>query len=181
MSEYSEVYHKQTISEGANENEIEIDVEYVYLTIPKDYVCVYHKLLNYLADFGEQAIKDCEATCKAPNMYVIQCWNMFQSALACHTLGQDDKANLFINYINAQLDNIYKGTNKEIYCGGGVLPITDDGKLFARVSCEQNEVKFYVDGETGMLYQKYLKDKELDKVYEISEVDDSDQLVEIEN
>ncbi len=152
--------------ERKNDGEVEINVEYVYLTIPRDYVCTYHKLLVYLADFGEAAIKDCQAACKGSNLYIIQCWNMFQSALACYTLGLFDKADLFIKYINAQLDNIYKNTDKEVYCGGSYLPISEDGHLKARVSCDNvGQARFFVDPDTGHMYQESIKDKDVGRVY----------------
>ena len=42
----------------------EIKPEVVYLTIPTKWVCVYHKLLSYLADFGKMMIDDCNAGCR---------------------------------------------------------------------------------------------------------------------
>ena len=136
---------------------VEITPEYAYLTIPREYVCIYHKLLVYLADFGKALLDDCSASCKGNNKTVIDCWNMFQSAIACKSLGRDEEAKLFIDYIDKQLTNIYKGTDKEKWAGTMYMPITPDGKLKAVVSCSP-EVQFYVDGETGELYQKYLED-----------------------
>lgn len=143
-----------TNSENSINQESDIDIEYVYLTIPQEYICIYHKLLVCLSDFGENAIKDCKAACEGTNLYVIQCWNMFQSALACRALGLLDKAELFIKYIKAQLDLIYKGTDSKQYCGTGIMPITEDGKLMAQVSCFDNRVEFYIDEETGRLYEE---------------------------
>ena len=77
-----------------NENNIEITPEYVYLTIPREYVCTYHKLLIYLSDFGKALLDDCSSSCKGDNKTVIDCWNMFQSALACKALGKDKEAEL---------------------------------------------------------------------------------------
>lgn len=177
-TQYKKVYIKNDyVPEEKNDDEIEINVEYVYLTIPQEYVCIYHKLLVYLADFGEAAIKDCKAACEGTNLYIIQCWNMFQSALACYHLGLLDKAELFIKYIKAQLDLIYKGTDKEVYCDSGVMPINEDGKIRARVSCLNDTVRFYVDAETGKLYEKYLAEKELSTVYSI----ENNHLIETNN
>lgn len=158
-------YTPETVETG----EVEVDADVVYLTIPKQYVCVYHKLLVYLADFGENVIKDCKAMCNNNNLYIIQCWNMFQSAIACYTLGLLDKADLFIDYIEAQLDLLYKGTDKEVYCGGSSLPITEDGKLKARVSCAHNGIKFYVDEETKELYEEILSEKQNTPTYTIED------------
>ena len=45
--------------------------EFVYMKIPAQYVCVYHKLLVMLADFGIDMLNDCSATCKGNNKNVI--------------------------------------------------------------------------------------------------------------
>lgn len=148
---------------------VEVDVDVVYMMIPKDYVCTYHKLLVYLSDFGENVIKDCKAICNSKNLYIIQCWNMFQSAIACYNLGLIDKANLFINYIEAQLNLLYRGTDNTEYCGGAIFPITEDGKLTAEVSCLHNNVKFYVDEETKELYEEILSEKQNTPTYTIED------------
>lgn len=138
---------------------IEINPEYTYLTIPSQYVCTYHKLLIYLSDFGKKLLDDCSASCKGNNKTVIDCWNLFQSALACYTLGNTKQADLFIDYINKQLECIYRGEDEEPWSGTVYLPITPDGKLKALVSCSSLSTKFYVDAETGELYQHYLDSK----------------------
>lgn len=142
-----------------NEELIEITPEYVYLTIPADWVCVYHKLLVYMADFGKTIVDDCTASCKGNGKNIISCWNLFQSAVACKTLGQDKQAEFFINYIKKQLEYLYGGSDKEIYNHSVPLNITEDGQLKAIVSCG-NETKFYVDTETYNLYQQYVEDND---------------------
>ena len=101
-------------------------------------------------------LDDCSASCKGNNKTLIDCWNLFQSALAAKSLGQEKQANLFIDYINKQLDCMYKGSEEEIYSGTVYFPITPDGKLKAVVSCTADS-KFYVDTKTGELYQAYLE------------------------
>lgn len=147
-------------------NLVEIKPEYVYLTIPADWVCVYHKLLVYMADFGKRLIDDCNASCKGNGKNIISCWNLFQSALACRTLGNDKQANLFIDYINKQLDYLYGGTDKEVFNHSIPLAITEDGHLKAIVTCG-TETKFYVDEKTGNLYQQYKEGNDTTK-YEIN-------------
>lgn len=141
-----------------NESFIEINPEYVYLTIPSEYVCVYHKLLTYMADFGKTIVDDCSATCKGNGKNIMTCWNLFQSAIACKSLGKVKEANFFMEYIVKQLDLIYKGSNATQYTTTAVMPITDDGKLKAIVTCG-TDIKFKVDVETGRLYQEYLNSK----------------------
>lgn len=155
---YKEVYVKD------ESDLIEIEPEYVYLTIPKDYVCTYHKLLVLLADFGITNINACNNTCcKTKN--IINCWNLFQSALACYTLGRIEDSKYIINYVNNQLSTIFISEDYEFdETVGNSLPITPDGKVKAMVSCS-NEPKFYVDNETGELFTEYQNNKDNNKVY----------------
>lgn len=140
------------------------EVEYTYLTIPKAYVCLYHKLLVYLADFGLELIKDCKAGCSAKNKSIIDCWNMFQALCAAYTLGEEKKAELLYNYITAQLELHYKGSSSEVYDGNFVGSITDDGYLKAIVTCNGDIGTFHVDAETGELWRTYIAEQENDDV-----------------
>ena len=101
------------------------DDKAVYLEIPYDYLCIYQQLLTYLADFGEDALRDCDSTCKGANKGIIQCWNMFQAAIASKALGRDKEASVLIKYIEAQLQLIYKGTDLDIYSAGELFPIDE--------------------------------------------------------
>lgn len=163
MSEYNKVYTKQV------EELEEVTPEYVYLTIPADYICTYHKLLVLISDFGKDIIEDCNAGCKFISKNIINCWNMFQSACACHTLGKDKQAELFIKYINAQLDIYYTGTEDKSSLGNIYLPITEDGKIKALCGCQNGKQKFEVDLETGKLYRKYIETKLSKDVFTIND------------
>ena len=77
------------------------EVNYVYLTIPQDYICIYHKLLILMSNIGREIINDCSATCKGNNKIIIDCWNTFQSAIACKALKKDKEA------AETTLDNKY--------------------------------------------------------------------------
>lgn len=100
----------------------------IYLKIPKDYIQTYNKLLIYLADFGEDALKNCDSACSRTNKNIIKCWNMFQSALAAKELGKDKLADVIIKYINAQLDIIYKGIviDDYVFTGGTQLIVSSE-------------------------------------------------------
>lgn len=138
------------------DDKVIISPEYLYLTIPAEWVCVYHKLLVYMADFGKKIVDDCTASCKGNGKNIISCWNLFQSAIACRELGKNKEADFFISYIEQQLDYIYNGTDKDIFNGTNYYKISDDGKLKALCSCTNNDVKFYVDIKTGELFEEYL-------------------------
>lgn len=127
----------------------EVIPEYIYLTIPAEYVCVYHRIMAMLADYGEEMLKDCKAACTDRNSGVIECFNMFNAACAARLLGQDKKAQLIINYIKAKINQIYKGKdNSTSY----VFPIDENGKLKAFVSCNDRP-RFWINEEKDLMKQ----------------------------
>lgn len=133
--------------------------EYVYLTIPVQWVCVYHKLLAYMADFGKTIIDDCSSICSNGSKNIITCWNLFQSAVACYNLKMYKQANFFIDYIQKQIELIYKGTDEEVY--NETRPIRVDetnGQLQVVASCNDT-IQFNVSLEDGGLYEKVYSDK----------------------
>lgn len=121
----------------------EVTPEYIYTTIPAEYVCVYHRILAMLADYGEEMLKDCKASCTDRNSGVIECKNMFDAAVAARALGQDKKATLIINYIKAKINQIYKGKDNST---SFVFPIDENGKLKAFVSCNDRP-RFWVNDD----------------------------------
>lgn len=134
------------------------------MEIPIDYACTYHKLLTYMADYGIDAIKECDSACKGSNKSIIKCWNMFQAAIAAYSIGRKKEANLLIDYINGQLDLIYKKTDFIPELNGYIYPIDENGHVFAVLTC-RNYIEFYVHVEEtnenfkqGHLYAKILND-----------------------
>lgn len=174
-SDSSSTYAKVVTKINRNDN-IEISPEYIYCTIPKDYVCVYHKLINYLADAGKDIIDDCSFACKGNGKKLFNCWGLFQSACAAYQQEDYEKANFYFNYVSQQLEEYYKDLDKPIYNGGNYYPITDDGRLKALCSCSNLETRFYVDEETKKLYQEYLDEKDEHDIFTV--VNDSNLQVE---
>lgn len=129
-------------------NRKEITPEYVYVTIPSEYVCVYHRILAMLADYGEEMLKDCKASCTERNSGVIECFNMFNAAVAARHLGKEKLAETLIKYIKAKINQIYKGKDNST---GYVFPIDENGALKAFVSCNDRP-RFWID--TDCLYKQ---------------------------
>ena len=131
---------------------IDINPEYVYMTIPAEYVCVYHKILITLADYGVELIKDCAASCTKKNIKIIDCFNMFNAAIAARKLNKTKEAELMIKYINAELDLITKGEDN---CPSIVFPVDDKGEIQAIVGCGSIP-RFQINAEDGQLYEEYI-------------------------
>lgn len=94
-------------------NEI-ISNNLIYLTIPKQWNKTYYKLLYLLSIEGKHILDDCNYLCGNKGNNVFTCWNMFQSALATYTIKDTKKANLFIDYIDKQLQ-IYANRDEIIF------------------------------------------------------------------
>lgn len=154
------------------EDGIQYSPEYLYMTIPPEYACIYHKLLIMLADMGIDMLADCQAGCNGKNKNVMNCWNMFQAACASHQLGLNDRAKTLINYIKAQIKNIYRGTGKEEHVGNITMPITDDGYLKAIMICGDSPT-FVVDAETAELIEKRRQNGEYNDEYALGIEDEN--------
>lgn len=127
----------------------EIKPEYVYVTVPAEYICVYHRILAMLADYGEEMLKDCKASCTDRNSGVIECFNMFNAAVAARKLGKDKLAETLIKYIKAKINQIYNGKDNST---SFVFPIDENGQLKAFVSCGELP-KFEINPDDMSLYE----------------------------
>lgn len=128
---------------------IQIEPEYVYVTIPAEYICVYHRILAMLADYGEDMLKDCKASCTDRNSNVIDCFNMFNAAVAARKLGKDKLAETLIKYIKAKINQMYRGVDNST---SFVFPVDENGQLKAFVSCNKRPM-FHINPEDGELYE----------------------------
>ena len=128
---------------------IQVEPEYVYVTIPAEYICVYHRILAMLANYGEDMLKDCKASCTDRNSNVIDCFNMFNAAVAARKLGKDKLAETLIKYIKAKINQMCRGIDNST---SFVFPVDENGQLKAFVSCNERPM-FYINPEDGELYE----------------------------
>lgn len=123
---------------------VEVQVDFVYTKIPADYVCVYHKLLELLAEYGEDMLKDCKASCKERNTNILDCYNMFNAAVAARELNKTRLAALLISYIKAKLKQMY---NVQDSSTDSIITTIDyEGNTRAVVHCGDNP-EFYIEQE----------------------------------
>lgn len=126
-----------------------IEPKYVYVAIPKEYICVYHRLLVMLADYGEEMLKDCKAACTDRNSGIVECFNMFNAAVAAYKLDNLKLASLIINYVKAKINQIYKNADNST---SFVFPVDDNGQIKAFVSCGETPV-LRIDEKDMTLYK----------------------------
>ena len=153
----------------SEKNLIEVQPEYIYVTIPADYICVYHRILAMLADYGEDMLKDCKASCNDRNSNVIECFNMFNSAVSARKLGKTKLAELLIKYIKEKINMIYKEKDNST---SFVFPIDENGELKAIVSCGERP-KFEINPDDMKLYEHSFNNG-FDENFQLSNEDESD-------
>lgn len=154
---------------------VPIEPEYVYMTIPASWVCVYHRILAMLADYGEDMLKDCKAACTDRNNNVIECFNMFNAAIAARKIGKDKLAETLIKYVKAKINQIYKGVNN---CTDSfIYPIDPRGHIKAIISCKGDNVKFEVTEEDAHLLETITDTDKDDEFNPTSEIDDNGHLI----
>ena len=123
----------------------QVNIDYIYVTIPANYVCLYNRILVLMADYGVSMLQDCSANCKDKNKSIIEVFNMFNSAVAANKLGDTKLADTLIKYVDAkinQLSNNYQPSNEIIF------PIENNGVTgYVKCNCETNTAQFYVDGD----------------------------------
>lgn len=127
-------------------------IKYVYATIPKEYLLIYHKILILLADYGEDMLKDCKAACKDRNKDIVECYMLFNAAVAAKKLRKTTEANTLITYLEATLDVIYKETPDTSF----TFNVDDDGILKAVVT-NDDDIELYINPEDGNLYKTYVE------------------------
>lgn len=137
-----------------NINIKEILLSDIYLLIPENYITIYQKLITLIIN-NNKAIK--EKPDNVVNKQIINCWNLFQSAVAAYNLGFEKDADFFISFINCNIDNIINKYG-EIYNETFYLEHPDMiGIRGTEITID--DIDFYVNNEDGNIYQKVNKDE----------------------
>ena len=141
--------------DGVNSINIkEILLSDIYLLIPENYITIYQKLITLIIN-NNKAIK--EKPDNVVNKQIIDCWNLFQSAVAAYNLGFEKDADFFISFINCNIDNIINKYG-EIYNETFYFEHPDMiGIRGTEITID--DIDFYVNNEDGNIYQKVNKDE----------------------
>ena len=116
-----------------------------YLFIKDNYLSTYQKLLTLIINNNKE-IKD--KPDNVTNKHIIDCWNLFQSAVAAYNLGFEKEADFFIAFIDCNINNIYKDKNT------GNEYFRYDYPYMYGITGEINmyDIDFYVNIKDGTLY-----------------------------
>ena len=58
-----------------------------------------------MSTWGQELLDDCTASCKGANRDILNCWNLFQSAILAYEYGDATKANYIVGYISEILNS----------------------------------------------------------------------------
>lgn len=148
------VYNSSSLPLVNNINIKEILLSDIYLLIPENYITIYQKLITLIIN-NNKAIK--EKPDNIVNKQIINCWNLFQSAVAAYNLGFEKEADFFINFIDCHINNIIDKYG-EIYNETFYLEHPDMiGIRGTEITID--DIDFYVNNEDGNIYQKVNKDE----------------------
>lgn len=147
-------YNSNSLPLVNNINIKEILLSDIYLLIPENYITIYQKLITLIIN-NNKAIK--EKPDNVVNKQIINCWNLFQSAVAAYNLGFEKDADFFISFINCNIDNIINKYG-EIYNETFYFEHPDMiGIRGTEIIID--DINFYVDNKDGNIYQTINKDE----------------------
>lgn len=148
------LYSNDSQSLVNNINIKEILLSDIYLLIPENYITIYQKLITLIIN-NNKAIK--EKPDNVVNKQIIDCWNLFQSAVAAYNLGFEKEADFFINFIDCHINNIINKYG-EIYNETFYFEHPDMiGIRGTEITID--DIDFYVNNEDGNIYQTINKDE----------------------
>lgn len=147
-------YNNDSLLLVNNINIKEILLSDIYLFISENYITIYQKLITLIIN-NNKAIK--EKPDNVVNKQIINCWNLFQSAVAAYNLGFEKEADFFINFIDCHINNIIDKYG-EIYNEIFYLEYPDMiGIRGSEITID--DIDFYVDNKDGNIYQTINKDE----------------------
>jgi len=87
-------------------NLVIVEPGFISVIIPTAYLPTYYRLLATVIKHGEESIAN-KKPCKYRDTDVVDCFNLFNAAIASVEVNKVKLADLIISYINAKLDTLY--------------------------------------------------------------------------
>lgn len=129
------------------------------LRFPRRWKKLYNRIQLLFMRYGEEALRDCEATCYEHNKNVVTCWNLFNAAVAAYNLGEIKKAEVMFNHCDYQLQLIYKDVDifndNIIDMNGSYIGVIQDPEEWGEIMNDTYKIE---DFEKGKVVKKLLDD-----------------------
>lgn len=130
-----------------------LHINSIPVNIPIEYLFVYNKLLLVMVELGESMLHSCKSLCDTKNMPVVECYHMFQAALAARQLSVTDGigvsnnyyakvANTLLNYVKAQLNCIVENYKDSI---SFTIPYAPDGSVNLFITIEGDNTQVIIE------------------------------------
>lgn len=139
------------------------------IVVPLDYLSVYKVILILFTELGEDMLNDCSSICKNKGKSIVDCYAMFEAAIAAKNNGKDALADTIIHYLKEQLNLLARfNANKLSF----TLPLDSTGSVNLFIEEEDDTTKLYIDKTViDYLYTIFPTFEDLERVKEIHPVD----------
>lgn len=114
----------------------------IYLLIPENYYSIYYTLITLISKYHKEIKTKADIY---PYKQILDCWNLFQSAVVAYNLEYYKDANFFINFINEQINKL--NINIDI----PLITEMNNGIIYKYINGNNKDILFKIDINTGQL------------------------------
>lgn len=114
----------------------------IYLLIPENYSSIYYTLITLISKYHKEIKTKADIY---PYKEILNCWNLFQSAVVAYSLEYYKEADFFINFINEQINKLNININVPL-----IIKI-DNGIAYKYINGNNENISFKIDINTGQL------------------------------
>lgn len=114
----------------------------IYLLIPENYYSIYYTLITLISKYHKEIKTKADIY---PYKQILDCWNLFQSAVVAYNLEYYKDANFFINFINEQINKL--NINIDI----PLIIEMNNGIIYKYINGNNKDILFKIDINTGQL------------------------------
>lgn len=124
-----------------NNNEQNL-ISNIYLLIPENYSYIYYTLISLISKYHKKIKSKSNIY---PYKQILDCWNLFQSAVIAYSLEYYKESNFFINFINEQINKLNIDINIPL------ITEIENGVIYKYINGNNKDILFKVDINTGRL------------------------------
>lgn len=114
----------------------------IYLLVPENYSSIYYTLITLISKYHKEIKTKADIY---PYKEILNCWNLFQSAVVAYSLEYYKEADFFINFINEQINKL--NIDIDIF----LITEINNGIIYKYINGYNKDILFKVDVNTGQL------------------------------
>lgn len=140
-NEYGAAYYYKNTYSLINDESQDL-ISNIYLLIPENYYSIYYTLITLISKYHKEIKTKADVY---PYKQILDCWNLFQSAVVAYNLEYYKDANFFINFINEQINKL--NINIDI----PLIIEINNGIIYKYINGNNKDILFKIDINTGQL------------------------------